>query len=222
MVRHRDQPLDDLVARLVRGHVQCGIVLVVRLVEQRRLGGEERVDEVQPGALGGHVQRGLALLVRAQRDAGLRLQQRAPPPQPGSAWTAAPRAPRRPCRTSSPHGPELAGARRRVHRGVVPLPRQLLCHLLAPRRRLRRPRRVHRQHCDSRQRLAKGGTGPRGSAPGLLRRGLLPREKRGEGGCIPRLRDLPNAAEDYPMTDRPAGSCPGQSQGIRRGSVLPN
>jgi len=52
VVRHRDQPLDDLVARLVRGHVQCGIVLVVRLVEQRRLGGEERVDEVQPGALG--------------------------------------------------------------------------------------------------------------------------------------------------------------------------
>ena len=36
-----------------------------------------------------------------------------------------------------------------------------------------------------------------GSAPGLLRRGLLPREKREEGGRIPRLYDLPNAAGDF-------------------------
>jgi hypothetical protein len=49
---------------------------------------------------------------------------------------------------SAPHGPELAVARRRVHRGVIPLPRQLLLHLL-PRQLLqyfsRRRHDLHRR-----------------------------------------------------------------------------
>lgn len=62
----------------------------------------------------------------------------------------------------------------------------------------RRTRWSWRRHRDSRQ----------GSVPGLLHRGLFPLEKHEEGGRIPRLRDLPNAARNFRVRDPPAGFWP--------------
>jgi len=215
VVRHRDQPLDDLVARLVRGHVQRGIVLVVRLVEQRRLGGEERVDEVQPGALGYPVP--LVAMCSAVwpflsvRSAML-----------GSASSSAHHL--HSLVLPGQQRPELLGVHAGHHLRMDPSwpARAAACIAVSCRfpvscfviflRRVAACAALGESIANTvtGQRLAKGGTGPWGSAPGLLRRGLLPREKRGEWGCIPCLWDLPNAAEDYPVTDRTAGSRPEQ------------
>ena len=60
-----------------------------------------------------------------------------------------------------------------------------------------------------------------GNPPGLTSRGFLPRGKRREAGCDPRMGGLPKCAKIWPGGDWHGGDSPGKTRGSPRGNGLP-